>query len=272
MSAVVALAMALSSVFVFQAQSNAVTQQAIDGGISLSKFVAVQAAIPLLGEDWVTLESFVEDAAARESFRYLIVYDHTGVVRSASDPALVGQDWQQAPGGEALYSMDKVEVTDLGEVFTFTLPVLFNETVVGGVNMGLDTRRMNAALATTQRMLVALGFSVVLAVSVAIYIFNKLMAKKLLLAIRALRLFGQGQLETRISRQSSDEFGELFGAFNTMADAVEKQVDAPSWVDNAGPDGLATPALTEIDVSGITHAAVDEMTMVGTSDDDDAKA
>jgi serine/threonine-protein kinase len=269
MTAVIALAMALSSILIFRAQHNALTQQAIDAGISLSKFVAVQAAIPVLGEDWVTLDSFVQDAAARESFRYLTVSDHTGVVRSASDSALVGGPWQPDAEAPVLHARQEVVVTDLGDVLNFNMPVLFNETVVGAINMGLDTRRLDAAMGTTQRMMFIMGLAVILAVSSALYIFNKLIAKNITLTTRALRLLGQGQFETRLSKQRRDEFGDLFSSFNSMADALEKQVDASTASTASGPPPLRTDGQMDISISGISQVSVDDMTMVHGADDND---
>jgi serine/threonine-protein kinase len=269
MGSVVALAMAVSSILVFQAQRNVLTQQAIDAGISLSKFVAVQAAIPVLGEDWITLDSFVQDAAARDSFRYLIVSDHTGVVRSASDPALVGSNWQAEGIEDILYDQDEVQVTDLGEVYNFSLPVLFNEIVVGGVNMGLDTSELDSVLDTTRRMMMVLGLAIVLAVSLVLYIFNKLIAKNVVLATRALRLFGQGRLETRISKKRSDEFGDLFDSFNNMADSLENKVEYSSADDNGAPGSSPESRVqNDLDVSGITQGMVEDKTIVRQRDDD----
>ncbi|MAT92920.1 MAG: hypothetical protein CME59_10010 [Halioglobus sp.] len=269
LSALVAVTMTVSAFLVFRAQSNVLTQQAIDAGVSLSKFVAVQAAIPVLGEDWVSLDAFVQDAAARESFRYLMVSDHTGTVRVASEPSLVGEPWLAGEDAPTIFVQDQVEVTESGDVFNFKLPVLFNETVVGEVNMGLDTRQLDAALGTTQRMMVVLGFAVVLAVAVAIYIFNKQIAKNILLATRALRLFGQGQLETRISKHRADEFGELFASFNAMADSLESMADTSTRPAEGG-DRIKSPLeSTDIDVSGITRASVEEHTVVRGVDDGD---
>lgn len=267
MSALVAVAMSLTAFLVFRAQSDALTAQAIDGGISLSKFVAVQAAIPVLGEDWVTLDAFVRDAAARDSFRYLMVSDHTGVVRVASDASLVGSAWEPAAGAGVIYEQGRVRVTEDGNLFNFSLPVLFNDTVVGGVNMGLDTSALDAALATTQRMMIILSFAVVLAVAVAFYIFNKQIARSILLATKALRLFGQGQLETRISKERSDEFGELFQSFNGMADAMEKMADSATAEAPGGSSPGAALETTDIDVSGITRASIDDHTVVRGPDD-----
>jgi hypothetical protein len=91
MAVIVAIAMGVSSYLILGAQRATLTGQLIDSGVSLTKFIAVQAAIPVLGEDWISLEALVLDASARDTFSYLVVSDHTDVVRSASDASLVGQ-------------------------------------------------------------------------------------------------------------------------------------------------------------------------------------
>ena len=136
--------------------------------------------------------------------------------------------------------------------------------------MGLDTSQLDSALGTTQRMMFILGLAVVLAVSVALYIFNKLIAKNILLATRALRLLGKGQLETRISKSRSDEFGDLFNSFNSMADSLEQRIDSLPTTPEHTDDISAHPLDdTAIDVSGITHASVNDLTMVQAAEDDD---
>jgi len=264
MAAIVAVTMAISSMIIIRAQSDALTRQAIDSGVALSRFIAVQLAIPVLGEDWVTLNSLVRDASSRKSFSYLVVSDHTGIVRSATDAAQVGSLWEKSSTGRLIYTHNDVVVTALqggqGEVFNFNLPVLFNETVVGEVNIGLDTHALDVALATTQRMMIILALAIVLAVSVVIYIFNKRTAKNLLLVTRAVQSFGAGQLETRISKLRSDEFGDLFSVFNAMADNIEPRVDAGG---TAGEPPVEAPKL---DISGITQGAVEDNTIVWGSD------
>jgi len=269
MSSIVLVALAISAQLVFLAQSSALKQQAIDSGVSLSKFVAVQAAIPVLSEDWVTLDSFVQDAVGRESFQYLVVSDHAQVVRVSSNAALVDQPRPSYDAGEIIYSQDDVVVTDVGEVFDFSLPSLFNETVVGGVNVGLDTTQLESAFATTQQALGVLVLLVVIAVAAVLYVFNQIIAKNLKLIKSAVQLYGRGQLETRISKQRSDEFGDLFNAFNTMADSLEERVHTGTGSDDPDPDPLTETQLREIDVSGITIAAVDEQTIVEPEDKPD---
>jgi len=268
MATVVALAMALCATLIYRAQERVLEQQAIDSGLALGRFMAVQAAIPVLGEDWVTLDSLVQDAAARDSFSYLIVSDHRGTVRSASDSELVGEPWQPDHVMQTLLAQGGVEVTDRDRYFNFRVPVLFNQTVVGRVDLGLSTRALDEALATTARMMVALGFAIVLAVTSAIYIFNKLAVKNLTLAAQALQLFRRGNLETRISRTRSDEFGALFTAFNEMADTLEKKVEGSDIATEL--KGESTAADRRADISGITRAQVEDQTVVRSPDEPEA--
>lgn len=268
MACVVAFAMALSSYLVLTAQRETLTQQAVDSGIALTKFIAVQAAIPVLGEDWISLEALVQDATARDTFSYLIVSDHDAVVRSASDTTLVGEPWQMGDVKDRLFSNGKTEVVDLGGVFNFSVPVLFNTTTVGSINMGLDTKSLDEALSTTSRMMVILGMAIVLIVSLVFYIFNKVVTKNLLLIAEALKLFGQNHREARIYKSRSDEFGEVFTAFNTMADAVELLIDKSDTSSSEVHAELASADLNP-EVSGITSGMISDLTVVKSVDEND---
>jgi len=270
MAAVVAVAMALSATLVFRAQSHALEQQAVDSGLSLGKFIAVQAAIPVLGEDWITLDSLVQDATERNTFDYLIVSDHEGIVRSASDPDLVGDHWLVPDVEEVLLAEPDVTVSDRGSRFNFQLPVLFNRTVVGRIDLGVSTKALDEAFSTTARMMVILGLSIVLAVSLVFYIFNKLIAKNLKLGTEALRLLRRGNMETRISKSRSDEFGDLFSAFNDLSDALESQ-DNGSTIATELLEGAPSEDEQHLDadISGITRGMVDDLTLVRPADSRD---
>ncbi len=278
MGAVVAVAMALSSLFIMRAQTAALQQQAVDSGISLANFIAVQAAVPVLGEDWITLESFVEDASARETFAYLVVSDHENIVRSATRAEWVGGTWEASTHAagetEILYQDKDVEVTadGAGAIFNFKLPILFRDTRVGTVNVGLDQAGLNAALETTVQLLMGLALAIVAAVVVVIYVFNQLVAKNLLLSTQALRLFSQGKMEARISRERTDEFGDLFTAFNNMADEVQERLEragdagaSPAGQPQealSGPDDTTVIPDAKLDISGIARLSADEQTVI----------
>jgi serine/threonine-protein kinase len=139
--------------------------------------------------------------------------------------------------------------------------VLFNDTPVGSVDVGIGTESIESALATTSRMLVILALAMVLTVSVVVYIFNKMTSRNLTRATQALRLFGRHHHDVRISAERSDEFGDLFDAFNGMADSVERLLNETG----AKPDfSLIEERLEseDTDISGISHTILSGKTVM----------
>ena len=275
MAVVVAVAMGVSSIFVWRAQNHALEQQALDSGIALSNFVAVQTAVPILGEDWISLETLVADAAARETFEYLVVSDHEGVIRSASEAGLNGQTrdtWMaeslQAEDASAppepVYEVEQTRVYSAtrGEIetFNFTVPVLFQTTQVGTIDVGISREGLNQAMSTSVRMLILLAIAMVTAVGVVVFLFNQLVARNLNLTTKALDLLSQGKLETRISKERRDEFGLLFRSVNQFADTVQKEVEAEGLELGRSVGDVDRSAL---DLSGLDiGAAVEDHTIV----------
>ncbi len=262
MAVVVAVAMGASSYFILKAQRSTLTGQLVDSGIALTKFISVQAALPVLGEDWISLEALVLDASRRETFSYLVVSDHTDTVRSATDNALIGNATPSHDNWDTVYEQEDIRVSDVGdETYNFSVPVLFNETRVGSVDVGLDTQSVEEALSTTSQMLAILALAMVLTVSFTVYLFNKLTSRNLAKVTQALRLFGRHHHEVRISRKSSDEFGDLFGAFNNMADSIEKLLED----EDKRPDAQVLEELAEnaeTDISGISQTIMSGRTVV----------
>jgi serine/threonine-protein kinase len=266
MAVVVALAMAASSYFILKAQRETLTGQLIDSGLSLTKFISVQAALPVLGEDWISLEALVLDASRRDTFSYLVVSDHTDTVRSATDSARIGGGKPTFEASEVLYEQEGILVSDIGEdTYNFSVPVLFNETRVGSVDVGLGTESIEEALSTTSRMLAILALAMVITVSVAVFIFNKVTSRNLSKATQALRLFGRHHHEVRISRARSDEFGDLFSAFNAMADAIEKLLDDEGK--RIDPELVRDLDDDNTDISGISHTIMSGKTVLRSDDE-----
>ena len=63
--------------------------QATGYGGSLAKLVAVESAVPLLDEDWATIDVFIQETLSRQDFPYLLVVDYQGIIRGSNDAAQV---------------------------------------------------------------------------------------------------------------------------------------------------------------------------------------
>jgi serine/threonine protein kinase/HAMP domain-containing protein len=228
MGAIIALVMMVSMSVVFNIQSTTMTEQAVDSGASFAKFIAIETAIPLLSEDWITLETFVSDATSRKTFSYLIVTDRQGIVRGSSDLDKLGLMLDPAAEeSELVTEKDGIkttssELSDGSRVFNITAPILFQDTEVGKIVLGLSQDSLDEVKSVTGWLMFSLAMVVILSVVLVLFVFGGLIAKPLKVVSSSLKSFAKGDLDTRISLTRNDEIGELFNSFNQMAAALQQ--------------------------------------------------
>jgi serine/threonine-protein kinase len=211
---------------VYSIETRVIRNQVLDSGAALAKFVATESAVHVLGQNWVQLELFVKDASERGSFDYLVVTDHDNMVKAATDVALVGQAFDPPANAEPVvqaadFSASSLVLPDGNAVFLFDTPILFQNTEIGRVRLGLNRAGMDNVLQSTLSLMSVLGVLAVVAVIAMVYVFGGLLARPLRLLSRSMLDFGAGDLDRRLSEHRNDEIGQLFSAFNRMADNVQ---------------------------------------------------
>ena len=198
----------------------------MDSGAALAKFVATQTAVPCLSQNWVPLELFVQDARERGSFDYLVVTDHDRVVKAATVQDLVGKPFTPPAGAQPVMQADdltasEVTLPDGTAAFLFDTPILFQNTEIGRIYLGMDRAGMDSVLRSTLLLMSNLGLLTVLSVIAMLYLFGGLLARPIKLLSKTLHDFGAGDLDRRISETRNDEIGQLFTAFNRMAETIQ---------------------------------------------------
>jgi serine/threonine-protein kinase len=248
MAALVAVTMAISVYFIEDRQNEALTRFSIDSGASLAKFIATETAIPVLSQDWVAIETFVNEAGQRQTFEYLIVLDHQNVVRGASDSTLVGKDYAAPESAEPLFDDGSVRATQAGQsggaaVLEFDTPILFQGRAVGRIRLGLAQTSLQEVVEITRILLFALAVVTVLAVSIVSYVLARLLSRPIKSLRTALNEIAEGNFNCRISEKRNDELGEVFDEFNKMAAALGVH------------DAKATPAVEALTDTEENHDA-----------------
>ena len=234
---------------IYYVESNVIRGQVIDSGASLARFVSSQAAVPVLSENWVPLELFVEDASERGAFDYLVVVDHDAVVRATTQQDEIGTPFVFPLSAESIVEQEdmltfELELPDGMTIFLFDTPVLFQQTEIGRVYLGIDRADMDSVLRSTLLLLAGAGILTVMSVVGMLYMFGGLLARPIRLLSRFLHNFGAGDLDSRISDTRNDEIGQLFTAFNNMAD----QMQARSAL--SGPAETHDPNLKPVEIDG----------------------
>ena len=242
-SCALALVFAACLSVIYYAERNVLRAQAVDSGAALAKFVAVEAAVPVLGQNWLPLKLFVQDAKARGSFDYLAVVDHRGIVEAATESKLVGRPYV-APQRQALLSsgggaaVEAAKLDDGRAAFLFDTPILFQNTRIGRIYLGVDEAATDQVLRGTLTLFAGLGLLCIGAVGSLSYLFGGMLAKPMRLLRDALVAIAEGDWDRRISQTRPDEIGELFTAFNSMAENIQQSLCVPPALDGGQPAKL----------------------------------
>jgi serine/threonine-protein kinase len=232
MACIVAATMSITTAFIHQRQYEAMIRQATSYGGSLAKFMATQSAEPLLAEDWVALEVFIQDTVSRQGFAYLQVVDHVGVIRGSDAQGQTGQPHEPVMGAsvateEAAVTVQKQATVDGRDVLDFNAPVQFQGKDIGSVHLGI----YEAPLAGVARLTLMLLGLLILVTSAAVAAGSYLLASRLDHPLQVLRNslgeLAKGRYDYRIAEQRTDEFGEVYAAFDAAASALQKRHEPP---------------------------------------------
>jgi serine/threonine-protein kinase len=232
MALIIVVTMSISSYLIYQRQIESMTDQLADFGSALSRFIARESAVNVLQEDWTAIEVLVDDIQERESFAYLTVTDRNGIVRAASDRDLLGSPYTPLANMMPLQTNHKavdistVQLSGGMTALNFTSPIVFKQTELGLVHLGLSRESLENVARTSLILIVTLAVVGIVAIVVVTYVLGALLARP----IRKLRIsmgeIAKGHFDTRIPENRNDEFGDLFRAFNRMASELSETSDA----------------------------------------------
>jgi len=230
MAVCVAVTMIISSFVISNKQRALMLGQVIEYGSSLVKFIAVENAVPVLSEDWVSIELFVKDVAARQDFVHLDVVDHQNITRGSINPEIIGKQYS-APADDSIIAKSgdvevrSYEVEDGKAVLDFSAPILFQDKNIGRIYLGILREPLEKVSRTTIYMMAILLAVTIAAVAVATYVLGNLLSKPVNILLRGLKFVSEGDYDHRIDQERNDEFGQLYSAFNNMVQSIQAKFE-----------------------------------------------
>jgi len=243
MAAIVAVVMGLTAAVITQRQYAAMMDQVSDYGASLARMIAQQNAAAVLGEDWEQVDVGVQEIMKTRNFERVTVIDLGGIVRVSSLPALVGQPYKPeaterlGKHGGSIAATRYANATG-SPVLGFEAPITFQDKQVGRVALGVPEEPLTQVARLSIVLMVVLAVVTVLAVAIAMYFVANWFAKPIRLVADSMAEIGKGRFDHRINEQRKDEFGELYVAFDAMAQALQDR--AAAGIDTPLPPTLAT--------------------------------
>jgi serine/threonine-protein kinase len=241
--AALAMLFLVSLGIVYYVELRVVRAQVIDSGAAIAKFIATETAVPVLSQNWVPLELFVKDASERGSFDYLAVTDHDHIVKAATSQDMVDKPFTPPPNASLIvkasdFTASEVNLPGGKAAFLFDTPILFQKTEIGRIYVGINRAGMDSVLRSTLLLMSNIGILTVLSAVGMLYVFGGLLGRPMRLLSNAMRDFGRGDLDRRIAETRNDEFGQLFTAYNHMAEATQARFAKDGGV--AAPEASVT--------------------------------
>lgn len=228
MAVVVAVTMAVTGTVVLRMQYAALKEQVLDYGSSLVKFMATETAVPVLTEDWVAIEVFVQEVMRTQDFSNLTVIDHQGIVRVSNVSSAVGQPYRRITGEPFTTHARSVAVQsytlpDGAPTLDFESPILFQGKEIGRVHLGILQAPLEKVARLSLWMLVLLVLVTVAAVVVTTYVLTRRYSKPISLLHDSMGEIGKGNYDYRIAEHRNDEFGDLYVNFDNMAQSLQNR-------------------------------------------------
>lgn len=275
MATITATVLMLSVGAVLNRQYEAMQHMALTSGSAIASFVASNAALqaadnaalPPEQRDWLPVESFVKSASSDPNVQQLAVVDAEGVVRAATNPALVGKGYVPADEPQVRVDDDTVvtrTAATTGEAgFRFVRPITYAGRSFGKVDVVLTKKELNAAARASGWLLLGLSLVTLGAVIAVSYVLARLLAAPIRRLTRALEDAAAGDLDFRLSHSRKDEFGELFDAFNRLSGAMQERLDpaqarAAAGVRLAAAQGEPAPGLDATRIAEPTDPSADQ--------------
>lgn len=245
MAAIVALTMTITSLFVTKAQYRTMLDQAVDSGASMTKMIAAESAVPALSDDWVGIDVFVQEIGRSLQLRHIAISDRSNRVRVSTDASEVGHPMpavagESIPAGSRAVEVMRTQGPAEAE-FSFEAPITFQGKALGKVRMAVSEAPLKSAERQAFLLLGVLMAVTAAAVGLATYLLVERYSKPLQLLRESLLEIAQGRLGYRIAEKRSDEFGEVFKAFDSMAESLEKLSAAAPSNSGEAPPGTTVP-------------------------------
>ena len=220
--------LSLSIVILARQRDRLYAQTMRTGAVSLNYF-ANDAALPLLEDDTLRLNSLIKDSASVEGLAYASIVDRTGVIKAHTDTKRIGAPASAPPTAEQSHvDGATTSVTyrgaDGAHLMNLSRPVSYSGKQLGEANVGISLDFIDSQIRRESLTIIVLSlFIVLLGISIAIMIgvgFSRPISQLVL----ATQEIGKGNFQYRVERIRGDEFGDLASAFNYMSHELWKKL------------------------------------------------
>ncbi|HEY5997467.1 MAG TPA: HD domain-containing phosphohydrolase [Candidatus Deferrimicrobiaceae bacterium] len=224
---VVLLVLAMSAA-VMTVTNRSIRADLLQRGVATSRIVALSARWSLLsGDNAAVYNLSVETRRSSPDIEYVAVFDTAGRIIGHNDPRELGRRFPPAVRVAPLGGFVETQADDVmrngKELIEFTTAILHKGQRIGTVSLGLSKKTLVDAQRKVRRSITAVAVGVLAIALLGTLALSSLITTPIKRLMSAIKVISTGKTFHRIPAGSSDEFGDLMGSFNRMAETILAQ-------------------------------------------------
>ncbi|MFO7554828.1 MAG: adenylate/guanylate cyclase domain-containing protein [Desulfobacterales bacterium] len=196
------------------------------GKVSLNYFSG-NAAIPLLEDNVLQLNTLIKDATHAEGLLYAIIVDHNQIIKAHTDINKIGNPFEKFEDiTDVRKDADVVYFNYFSKsgthVLNLSFPIRFQEKELGEVHVGFSIDFIERLIHKAQLTIIVITLFIIIFGSCIAVFLGFHFSRPISNLVQATQEIGSGNYRHKIILDRNDELGNLATAFNRMGDELWK--------------------------------------------------
>ena len=236
MAGVVFVAMCIGLATVYFMQYRALSGITFDYGRSIARMLAFESSEPILLDDTIGLNALVAETSNNEQLKSVFVMDTQNNILASTDTTLVGTQFTPPSDRDLKQSLDNSQIyqREIGEqdeqrvLFDIEMPINYADKNLGNLYVSFSADSMYAASKTTLVTMLAVMMITLVVIFIVTLVLARRTSKDYQRVTQALIKMSLGRMDARLISDRNDEAGQLFAAFNRLANFLEGRFEKHS--------------------------------------------
>jgi len=231
MAGIMFIAICISLAVVYYVQKQALSGITYDYGHSIARMIAFESSEPILLDDYVGLNALIQESSKNEQLQSVYVMDIADVILASTDKALIGSEFTAPIDRELLQSLEysnvyQRQLENKTLLLDIEMPILYADKVIGNLYISYSIDAMYNASKTTLIAMLAVMMITLFVVFIVTLVLAKQTSVTFKRLTQALNKMAMGRIDARLISEKNDESGQVFNAFNLLAQYLENRFES----------------------------------------------